>query len=64
MTENLKLLMAIREKGLTQKQFAKLVGDPETSISRVVRGYFNLDDQRKRRYAEALGKRVADIFQN
>ena len=62
MEGNYKLLQAIRDEGLTQRAFAKLVGDSECIVSGVVRGLRNLDENRQARYAEALGKKVEDIF--
>ena len=56
------LLKAIRESGLRQRDFARVVGDHESLISRVVNGVWNLDEIRKTRYAKALGKRVEDLF--
>jgi hypothetical protein len=62
MKQNLKLLTAIRERGMRQVDFAKAVGEHFTFVSRVVNGWVNLDDRRKSKYAEALGKDVEDLF--
>ena len=62
MKENLKLLNAIRTKGLNQKDFARLVGDNDCMISRVVRGWMNLDDKRKLKYAKVLNCKVDELF--
>lgn len=62
MKTNLKLLTAIREKGMRQKDFAKAVGEHETFISRVVNGWINLDEVRKAKYAKMLGCTVDDLF--
>ncbi len=62
MEPNLKLLMAIREKGMRQVDFAKEVGDHFTTISRVVNGREILDDRKKAKYAKALGKSVPELF--
>ena len=59
---NLKLWIAIKEKGLTQKEFAKLVGDHFTFVSRVVNGWINLDEKRKAKYAQVLGQKVDHLF--
>jgi hypothetical protein len=59
---NLKLLIAIRERGMSQKDFASVVNDHPTFVSRVVNGWVNLDDSRKLKYAMALGKKVENIF--
>jgi hypothetical protein len=62
MRQNLKLLTAIRERGMRQVDFAKAVGDHFTFVSRVVNGWVNLDDQRKSKYADVLGKNVQELF--
>jgi ribosome-binding protein aMBF1 (putative translation factor) len=62
MKTNLKLLTAIRKKGMRQKDFAKVVGEHETFISRVVNGWINLDEVRKAKYAKMLGCTVDDLF--
>ena len=59
---NLKLLMAIRENGMRQRDFSKKVGDHHTWVSRVVNGWINLDDKRKEKYAKVLNRKVSDIF--
>jgi len=64
MEQNLKLLTAIRERGMRQVDFAKAVGDHHTYISRVVNGWINLDSARKERYAKVLGKPVKELFGN
>ena len=62
MKENLKLLIAIRQKGMRQKDFAEAVGDHHTFISRVINGWINLDEIRKTKYARILGCKVEDLF--
>ena len=62
MQQNLRLLTAIRERGMRQVDFAKVVGDHFTFVSRVVNGWINLDDRRKAKYAKTLGKSVQEIF--
>ena len=64
MRQRLKLLTAIREKGLRQKDFAIAVGEHETTVSMVVTGKLNLDDVRKVKYARTLGKSVTDLFED
>lgn len=59
---NIKLLSAIRNKGMRQKGFAEAVGDHETFISRVINGWINLDEARKIKYSKILGCKVSDIF--
>jgi hypothetical protein len=63
MEQNLKLLSGIRKKGLRQVDFARLVGDHHTFISRVVNGWINLDEGRKQKYADALGMKVSELFE-
>ena len=62
MKQNLKLLVAIRELGMRQVDFAKAVGDHPTFVSRVMNGWVNLDDRRKVKYANKLGKSVKELF--
>ena len=62
MKTNVKLLAAIRERGMRQVDFAWLVRDHPTFVSRVINGWINLDEPRKIRYARALGVKVEEIF--
>lgn len=62
MEQNLKLLTAIRERGMRQVDFAKAVGDHFTFVSRVINGWINLDEGRKVKYATTLGKSVQELF--
>lgn len=64
MKPRLNLLLAIREAGYRQIDFAKAVGDHETVVSRVVNGWLNLPEERKKKYAEVLGKTVEELFGN
>ena len=59
---NIKLLSAIRERGFRQNDFARVVGDHFTFVSRVVNGWVNLDEARKARYAQTLGKKPSELF--
>ena len=63
MKPNLKLLIAIRERGMRQKDFAKAVGEHHTFISRVINGWVNLDEARKARFAKALKMKKGKLFQ-
>ena len=63
MQQNLRLLVAIRERGMRQVDFAKAVGDHFTFVSRVVNGWMNLDDKRKAKYAKVLGKPIQELFE-
>jgi transcriptional regulator with XRE-family HTH domain len=56
------LVVALKERGLKQRDFARLVGDHETVVSRVINGIWNLDEERKIRYAKILKKKPEDLF--
>jgi len=60
--QNLSLLVAIRENGLRQQDFARIVGDDPAIVSRAINGTYNLDDRRKIRYARALRRKPEEIF--
>jgi transcriptional regulator with XRE-family HTH domain len=57
-----RLWAAIREKGLLQKEFARIVGDDPSVVSRIITGQWNPDEMRKVRYAKALGMKVEELF--
>ena len=59
---NFELFKAIRQKGLRQRDFAVIVGDDESVVSRIVNGVWVPDVERKLRYARALGKKVDEVF--
>lgn len=59
---NARLLCALKQRGLTQRAFAKAVGDHEVFISRVINGWINIDEDRKARYATVLGQKKEDLF--
>lgn len=61
---NFELLRAIREKGLRQRDFAKLVGDDPSIVSRIVNGIWIPDEMRKITYARVLGKKPEELFLN
>ncbi len=44
MKVNVALWAAIKEKGLRQKDFARLVGDDPSVVSRIINGQWNADD--------------------
>jgi len=64
MKENMNLLIAIRKKGLTQKRFAELVGDTPSQVSQTIRGWLNLNNARKIKYAQVLGKEQSELFED
>lgn len=61
---NWELLRAVRERGLTQRDFARLVGEHESVVSRVINGIWNPRQEQKIRYAKALRRKPEDLFQN
>lgn len=63
MKPNAKLWAAIRQRGMLQKDFARIVEDDPSIVSRIVTGQWNPDPQRKARYARALGMEVKEIFE-
>ena len=59
---NWTLLKAIKERGLTQRSFARAVNDHESIVSRIVCGTWNPDERRQRVYSRVLGMRPEDLF--
>ncbi len=49
---------ARRERGLSQEQLAKLVGETQQSLNRALRAHNSMTCERVVRYAHALGLRV------
>jgi transcriptional regulator with XRE-family HTH domain len=56
------LLKAIKEKNLTQRDFARLVNEHESVISRIVTGTWNPDNRQKLHYSKVLGRKVNELF--
>jgi len=63
MKQNLRLLSAIRNRGMRQKEFAALVGVHYSEISRVINGWVNLSEDQKASYAKALDCKKEDLFE-
>jgi DNA-binding XRE family transcriptional regulator len=61
---NYALWVAIRRNGLRQKDFAKIVGDHESVVSRIINGTWHPDAMRKMKYARALKTKPEAIFLN
>ncbi len=57
-----KLKSKIIEKFGTQTAFARRVKETETAVSRVVQGHNELPEDRKRKWARALGANVDELF--
>ncbi len=56
------LKIAITEKFKSQFQFAQHMGEHESTVSRVVRGAHELDQEDQRAWAEALGENYEALF--
>lgn len=59
---NLELKAAIIRKFGAQHKFAKFIDERESTISGVVQGRVNLDDEQKKVWAKAIGGRVKKLF--
>jgi plasmid maintenance system antidote protein VapI len=59
---NFELLKSIKEEGLNQREFAKIVGVHESIISRIINGTWNIDHMRKIKFAKVLGKNPEELF--
>lgn len=59
---NRKLKGKIVEKFGTQFEFAKIVNEHESNISRVIRGRRELCEEDKKVWAVVLGAEVKDLF--
>ena len=62
MRQNIALLCAIREQGLTQRKVAERADINETIFSMIVRGRFIPDMNQKRRISRVLGMREDKLF--
>lgn len=56
------LLKAIKEEGFTQRDFARLVNDHESVVSRIINGTWIIDEKRRIRYARVLNRKPDDLF--
>ncbi|BBO76922.1 hypothetical protein DSCW_43390 [Desulfosarcina widdelii] len=59
---NGRLWQAVKEKGLTQRDFAKLVGEHFTRVNMVINGRINLTEKQQQKYAAALNMRRERLF--
>lgn len=59
---NEKLQQAIRKRKLTQRDLARITGESETYISKVVHGERVPDPARRYAWARILRVKVGDIF--
>ena len=61
---NFELLKAIKEAGMWQKDFARIVQDHPSIVSEIISGKRNPDEKRKVKYARVLGKKIDELFDN
>ena len=59
---NLRLKMKILEKYETQMEFAKIIGVHAPFLSLIVRGWAELPDDKKEKWAKLLECEKSDIF--
>ena len=57
-----RVLVAIRERGIRQRDLARIVGISETIISRVVNGIYNPDEVLQARIAKVLKRKPEELF--
>ena len=55
------LIGRIREKGMTQKDFAKMIGISESHLSRKLSGEFDFRQEEMQKICEVLHIKAADI---
>jgi len=60
--KNKELIMALFEKGISQKALSEGTGIPASYISMTINGKFNLGDSHKEKVANYLQIRVRDLF--
>ena len=59
---NIKLLVAIKERGLKQKDICQLLGVSAPLLSEVISGKRNLDEEFKNRLAQILNATASELF--
>ena len=59
---NFKLKQKIIQRFGTQSDFAPVIGKGETYVSKIIRGRRALDPEAKKKWAQVLGCKVKDIF--
>jgi transcriptional regulator with XRE-family HTH domain len=59
---NFELLRAIRERGLTQRDFARMVEENESKVSLVVNGVWKPNALTKIKWSKALRMKSEDLF--
>jgi transcriptional regulator with XRE-family HTH domain len=57
-----RLWAALRQAGLTQAEFARLVGEHAPTVSRVITGVWNLSPAKQMKWAKALGRKPEELF--
>ena len=62
MSSKFKLFEAIRKADMYQRDFAKIVGEPESKVSLVVNGKYNLSQAEQVKWARILGQPQEELF--
>lgn len=58
---NRKLRLTILKQYDSQAAFAKAIGEDDARVSRVIRGWQSLTDERRAKWAKALGVKEEDL---
>ena len=61
---NKKIPIACIEKGLTQRELAKMAGIHESVLSNAIAGRWILSEAQQRKIALILGQEVGELFPN
>jgi transcriptional regulator with XRE-family HTH domain len=59
---DMRILLAIRERGMRQRDLARIIGISESNISRVVNGIYNPDAVLQSQIAKALKCKPEKLF--
>jgi plasmid maintenance system antidote protein VapI len=57
-----KLFEAIRKANMYQRDFARIIGEPESKVSLVVNGKYNLSQTEQIKWARILGQPQEKLF--
>jgi len=59
---NFKWFQAMKEEGITARDFAKITGDSEALISLFLNGHRKIDPVRQIKYAKLLRRKPEELF--
>lgn len=60
--EETKLKKTLKKMNLTGRDLAKITGDHESIVSKILNGKMEIDSLRKIRYAKALKRKPEELF--